>query len=115
MNEPTVWFCPDCGTISELLDRCCPDWIRAREVPKNFALTCQETFKHAYSNQIDDSKRLSYLIENRAYVAFDATACDGCWLEFISPSGEVLAQIGAYETPRAAIDAARANITGKTQ
>ena len=43
-QEPEVWYCPDCGTLSETQVKCCPDWIRSRKVPKNFALTCKATF-----------------------------------------------------------------------
>lgn len=62
MNEPTVWFCPDCGTIRDLQIKCCPDWIRAREVTKNFALTCQETFKRG----LDYGKYAEKIIEDQA-------------------------------------------------
>ena len=43
-QEPEVWYCPDCGTLSETQVKCCPDWIRSRKVPKNFAFTCKATF-----------------------------------------------------------------------
>ena len=43
-QEPEVWYCPDCGTLNETQAKCCPDWIRSRKVPKNFALTCKATF-----------------------------------------------------------------------
>ena len=43
-QEPEVWYCPDCGTLSEFQVKCCPDWIRSRKVPKNFAITCKATF-----------------------------------------------------------------------
>ena len=43
-QEPEVWYCPDCGTLSETQVKCCPDWIRSRKVPKNFALICRGTF-----------------------------------------------------------------------
>lgn len=46
-TEPEVWFCPDCGTISDTQTRCCPDWIRSRKVTKNFAETCKATFARA--------------------------------------------------------------------
>ena len=49
-QEPMVRFCPDCGHLqgaSEPATRCCPDWIRARIVPRNFAETCRATFNRA--------------------------------------------------------------------
>lgn len=50
-NEPTeemVRYCPECGHIGEVSESfhdCCPEGSSARVVPKQFAETCQKTFK----------------------------------------------------------------------
>jgi hypothetical protein len=60
-QEPEVWFCPDCGMASEAQLKCCPDWIRARKVPKNFALTCKQTFDRAIAAPISKEDMVKVL------------------------------------------------------
>lgn len=60
-----------------------------------------------------DAARLDFLIEHRAYVVSDDTCRDGYWLRFPVAGGTTSVQIGEYETPREAIDAARAAQEGK--
>ena len=55
-----------------------------------------------------DAERLDFLIEQRAYVVSDPSICDGYWLHYARPNGETWVQSNEHTTPRAAIDAARA-------
>ena len=55
-----------------------------------------------------DAERLDFLIEQRAYVVSDPSICDGYWLHYARPNGETWVQPNEHTTPRAAIDAARA-------
>lgn len=55
-----------------------------------------------------DSERLDWMIEQCAYIVSDPDCCDGYWLNYLRPDGTVWTQATKHETPRAAIDAARA-------
>ena len=55
----------------------------------------------------EESARLDFLIEQRAYVVSDPDTCPGHWLHWARPDGSTWVQIGEYPTPRAAIDEAR--------
>ena len=56
----------------------------------------------------EDAARLDFLIKQRAYVVSDPDACPGYWLHFIhKETGKCWAQGDEHPTPRAAIDAAR--------
>ena len=55
----------------------------------------------------EDSARLDFLIEQRAYVVSDPDACPGYWLHWAMPDGRTWVQGDEHPTPRAAIDAAR--------
>lgn len=62
----------------------------------------------APSRDAEDTARLDYMIENRAYVVSDPDACPGYWLHFIhKETGKCWVQCDEHPTPRAAIDAAR--------
>lgn len=53
-----------------------------------------------------DAARLDYLVSSRAEVCNDETCADGYWLVFNKPDGSRWVQVGEFETPREAIDAA---------
>ena len=55
----------------------------------------------------EDSARLDFLIEQRAYVVSDPDACPGYWLHWAMPDGRTWVQGDEHPTPRAAIDAGR--------
>ena len=55
-----------------------------------------------------DSERLDWMIEQCAYIVSDPDCCDGYWLNYARPDGTMWTQATEHETPRAAIDAARA-------
>ena len=55
-----------------------------------------------------DAERLDWIIEHRAYIVSDPDCCDGYWLNYARPDGTMWTQATEHETPRAAIDAARA-------
>lgn len=67
------------------------------------------------ASQVDteDAARLNFLIEHQAYVVSDETCVYGYWLHYAEPGGTTSVQVGEYETPREAIDAARAAQEGK--
>lgn len=53
-----------------------------------------------------DAARLDYMIGARAMVCHDETCADGYWLDFQKPDGSRWVQIGEFDSPREAIDAA---------
>ncbi len=55
----------------------------------------------------EESARLDFLIEQRAYVVSDPDACPGYWLHWAMPDGSTMVQCDEHPTPRAAIDSAR--------
>lgn len=56
----------------------------------------------------EDTARLDFMIEHRAYVVSDPDACPGYWLHFVhKETGRTWVQGDEHTTPRAAIDAAR--------
>ena len=55
----------------------------------------------------EDSARLDFLIEQRAYVVSYPDACPGYWLHWARPDGRTWVQGDEHPTPRAAIDAGR--------
>ena len=63
--------------------------------------------KAAPSQDAEDTVRLDWIIEHRAYVVSDPDCCDGYWLNYARPDGTVWTQATEHETPRAAIDAAK--------
>lgn len=53
-----------------------------------------------------DAARLNYMIDARATVCHDETIADGYWLDFQKPDGSRWVQVGDFDSPRNAIDAA---------
>ena len=64
------------------------------------------------SQDAEDAARLDWMIEHRAYVVSDPDACPGYWLQYARPDGSTWVQASEHPTPRAAIDAARAQAEG---
>ena len=58
-----------------------------------------------------DSDRLDWIIEHRAYVVSDPDCCDGYWLNYPRKDGTLWTQATEHETPRAAIDAAKGELS----
>ena len=58
-----------------------------------------------------DSERLDWMIEQCAYVVSDPDCCDGYWLNYARPDGTRWVQATEHETPRAAIDAAKGELS----
>lgn len=56
-----------------------------------------------------DTARLEYMINNRALMNNDESIADGFWLEFEKSDGQRWVQLGEFESPRDAIDAAIAS------
>ena len=100
------------SAVLDLIDEC-PGltmeqdrWLSRRVKELGFA-SAPRPMAHAEDSVQEDSARLDFLIEQRAYVVSDPDTCTGHWLHWARPDGDTWVQVDKYPTPRAAIDAAR--------
>ena len=82
------------------------------EQMRAYADAATNTLRAQLAEAQRDSERLDWMIEQRAYVVSDPDCCDGYWLNYLRPDGIRWVQLTEYETPRAAIDAAKGESNG---
>ena len=101
-QEPVAWYVTGC---SRLLDE---DEAKAEARHIGGMARAMPLYTAPKADSVlEDTARLDFLIEQRAYVVSDPDACPGYWLHFVhKETGKCWAQADEHPTPRAAIDAA---------